>query len=105
MAVLVAKRVLEEQPVGRTVPEMLRRAFIRAEFHKRLTRLAQNLRREADVKVLRGLLALEEGDVEEAEVAFGEALTLWKDEETAASGGGIDFNARPIAQACLQWLK
>jgi tetratricopeptide (TPR) repeat protein len=105
MAVLVGRRVLEEQATGRTPPELLLRAFGRAEFRQRVARVAQGMKREAEVNVLRGLLALEEGDVEEAESAFREALSIWKDEATAASGGGLDFKGRPVAQACLGWLE
>jgi hypothetical protein len=54
--------------------------------------------------VLRGLLALEEGAVEEAEVAFQLAIDVWKDEPAAGSGAGLDFNGRAVAQACLGWL-
>jgi hypothetical protein len=67
--------------------------------------LAKSLRLGADVTVLRGLLALEEGAVDEAEIAFRQALTLWKDAATAASGGGLDFNAHAIARGCLELLE
>jgi hypothetical protein len=43
--------------------------------------------------------------VEEAGVAFRAAVALWQDEASAAAGGGLDFDARPIAQACLEWLE
>jgi hypothetical protein len=55
--------------------------------------------------VFLGLLALEQGNIDEAETAFGLAVAVWKDEAAAASGQGLDFNARPIALACLGWLK
>jgi hypothetical protein len=69
--------------------------------------LAENLRRAADVKVLQGLLALEEGEmegregaeerVEGAEQAFRLALAYWRDDSR--------FGSTFIAKTCLQWLE
>jgi hypothetical protein len=70
-----------------------------------LASLTQRLKQQADYSVLFGLLALEEGEREEAQLAFRTALELWKDETTAASGGGLDFHGRTIAQNCLRWLE
>jgi hypothetical protein len=105
MALLAANRVLDEQPAGGSLFDLLRRAQGRFDFYNRITGLAQRLRREADVTVLRGLLALEEGEVDEAEIAFREALSYWEDAAAAASGGGLDFNGRAIAQGYLEWLE
>jgi hypothetical protein len=108
IALSFGQAVLAEQPVGGSMASLLWRAYApgfgRLEFGKRVTSLAQSLRREADVAVLGGLLALEQGEVEEAEIAFREVLTLWKDEASAASGAGLDFEGRAIAQGCLEWL-
>ena len=71
----------------------------------RLQDQAQQLRQQADWTVLGGLLALEEGETEEARLAFRAALSLWKDKATAAKGGGLDFNSRMLAQSCLRWLE
>jgi Flp pilus assembly protein TadD len=103
MALLIGRELLEEHATGRSLPYLLwRRTQRRAEFHDRITELARDLRREADVSVLQGLLALEEGDVDEAEVAFRVALSLWQDPAAAASGGALDFNGRPVAQGYLE---
>jgi tetratricopeptide (TPR) repeat protein len=91
--------------VGQAVLDLNRHAFSEVEFRKRLLPLAQNLRREADVIVFRGLLALEEGEVDEARDAFREALRLWGDENAAATGSGLDFNGRSLAQGYLELLK
>jgi len=77
----------------------------RYEFRVRLDRLAQSLQREAEMTVFRGLLALEEGNVAEAEIAFTGALLLWKDDDAEKTGGGLDFKGRIAAQGCLEWLK
>jgi tetratricopeptide (TPR) repeat protein len=105
MAGMIGQMVLDEQPGGRCPPDLLRRARSRYEFQSRIRELAKSLRLGADVTVLRGLLALEEGAVDEAEIAFRQALTLWKDAATAASGGGLDFNAHAIARGCLELLE
>jgi hypothetical protein len=81
------------------------RARIRSELIKNAVKIGRDLREEANVRVLRGLLALEEGAVDEAETAFRLAVALWKNEAAAAGGAGIDFRSRAIAQACLQWLE
>ncbi|HTU92317.1 MAG TPA: hypothetical protein VMF69_19705 [Gemmataceae bacterium] len=60
------------------------------------------MRQEADQRVLRGLVALEAGAVETARRHFRTALDLWGSASAAASGGGQDFPARPIAQEMLR---
>jgi hypothetical protein len=105
MALLVAQALLEERPGAEGVPSLLWRAWRRGDLHKRVTDLAWGMRQEADATVLRGLLALEQGDVGEAEVAFRVALALWRDETAAASGAGLDFGGRVIAQDGLDWLE
>jgi hypothetical protein len=104
LALVAGQKVLDEQPGPTSVPSLLWRAFRQIEFRRRAAGLAMNLRQEADATVLRGLLALEEGEADEAEVAFRVALASWKDEATEASGGGVEFNGRVIAQECLGWL-
>jgi hypothetical protein len=105
MALLVGRRVLAEQPGGGSLLDFFWRTHERHEFRNRIAGLAQGLRREADVIVLRGLLALEEGDTDQAESDFRVALTYWKDAAAAASGGGLEFNARAVAQGYLEWLE
>ena len=105
MAMIIGKRVLEEQAERGSFPQAAYATMDRYEFRVRLDRLAQSLQREAQMTVLRGFLSLEEGNVAEAEIAFTGALLLWKDEATANSGGGLDFKGRIVAQGCLEWLK
>jgi tetratricopeptide (TPR) repeat protein len=104
MALLIGQTVLDEQPVGASVALLPFRAVDRMKSLNRVAGLAKDMRQVANANVCRGLLLLEEGAVEEAEVSFRLALALWKDEAAAASGAGLDFNARPIAQGCLRWL-
>jgi tetratricopeptide (TPR) repeat protein len=104
MALLAGQTVLNEHPVGASVALLPFRAVDRMKALNRVAALAKDLRQVANANVCRGLLLLEEGEVEEAEVSFRLALALWQDEAAAASGAGLDFNARPIAQGCLRWL-
>jgi hypothetical protein len=105
MALLVATLILDGH---RSAEASLANALARvnqAALAGQLQSLAQLLRQQADSTVVRGLLALEEGEWEEAQLAFRAALVLWKDKSTAASGGGLDFNGRILAQSCLGWLE
>ena len=104
MVLEIAKTVLEEQPLTRgNWAYQVWRAPGRIDFRDRVLGLARRLRGETNAIVLRGLLALEEGEVDNARIAFRRALALWKDEASVASGAGLDFDARPIAQECLRW--
>jgi hypothetical protein len=105
ISLLVAKRVLDESTPSQSVGDLIVRSMQRRDFVRQTTELAGNLKHEADLLVLGGLLALEAGDSVRAESAFREALTYWKDEPSAASGGGLDFAGRVVAQNCLEWLR
>jgi tetratricopeptide (TPR) repeat protein len=104
MALLVGAAVLDEQPLGVSWPHPARRVLGRIKCYQQLAEHATSLMQDANANVFRGLLALEEGRADEAEDAFRLALALWKDDAVGASGGGLDFDARPIAQAYLRWL-
>jgi hypothetical protein len=104
IALVVGRRVLEECP-GAAPPYLLRWPFGGPEFDDQMARLAQGMKVEANVTVLWGLLALERGETDDAAFAFRQALGLWRDEATAASGGGLDFEGRPVAQAWMERLK
>jgi hypothetical protein len=104
MALTVGQAMLHEEPPG-PAPQLPWRGLRQIEFRSRVAGIARRLRQEADVAVLRGLLLLEEGEIGWAKEAFRTALACWKDEAAAASGGGLDFSGRPIAQDCLRWLE
>ncbi|HEY7330472.1 MAG TPA: hypothetical protein VH592_22720 [Gemmataceae bacterium] len=70
-----------------------------------LTTAADPLLHEADREVLRGLLSLEAGEVEAAKQHFRAALDVWRSDEEAQSGAGLDFPARPIAQEMLRRME
>ena len=63
--------------------------------------LIEEMQKQADILVLRGLIALEEGEVAGAGDDFHVALELWPDEP---NGSGMDFAGRVVAQECMNWL-
>ncbi len=105
MAAIAGEAVLDLQAGGRSIPNVLWRAYRQVQFRSRFAAIARDLRQQADATVLRGLMALEQGDISEAAKNFRLALATWKGEAAAASGAGLDFNGRTIAQGCLAWLE
>jgi tetratricopeptide (TPR) repeat protein len=66
---------------------------------------ADLLRQEADLRVLRGMLALEAGAVESARQHFQAALAVWGSPQRARDGAGLDFASRPIAAEMMRLLE
>lgn len=105
MTLGIGQATLDACAAAGSAPALAWAAFRQGEFSGQVTSLVQSLRKEADVAVLRGLLALEAGDVDQARAAFRSALALWGSEAAAASGSGLDFSGRIIAEDCLSWLQ
>src|SRR5262249_49021226 len=105
MALVIAKSILDEQPLIGSCASYLWQVPRRSEFRDHLFAFARTFLQEANANVLRGLLALEEGQTDKARAAFDAAISLWGNETSAAVGAGLDFNGRAIAQDCLKWLK
>jgi hypothetical protein len=102
IALAIGKAVLDDRPGERlSFATLGARLFGRLEFSGRVRSGVQTLSRRADVTTLRGLLALEVGAVDEAKVAFRQALTYWD----TSSRTGVDFNGRDIARDGLEWLE
>ena len=98
----VGKAVLDDRPGERlSFAGLGSRISGPLEFRSRLRSSALALSQRADVTVLRGLLALEVGEVDDAKAAFRQALTYWD----ADSRTGVDFNGRGIARDGLEWLE
>jgi hypothetical protein len=105
VALRVAQAVLVRPDLRAGPPGLASAAFLQFDALRRLGDLAGLLRKEADILVLRGVLALECGDVETARRHCRAALAVWGDEERAATSAGLDFAARPIAQQVLDLLE
>ncbi len=104
MAVLVGRWLLDGAPAVGATPSILWQLFRQYHISIQIMTLAQAMKQRADLDVLRGLLALEQGDVDEAQVYFHLALDAWKGEASPAAGGQ-DSVARLIALSCLAWLE
>jgi hypothetical protein len=72
-------------------------ATLVAELVTRVQGPVRVMRRQADVRVLHGLLALEQGRPEEAASDFRTALRVWR--------GGLDFRGRPLAEGYLALIE
>ncbi len=105
LAMMIGQAVLDDHSEEMSMAFLAFRAFRWMHFGEQAMGLVMRMRQEADAHVIRGLIALEEGEVFEARIAFRTALAVWKDEAAAASGAGLDFAGRTIAQDCLNWLK
>jgi hypothetical protein len=70
-----------------------------------LPRLLRSLQLQARCRTLRGILALEAGQVEEAAGQFRLALQLWQPVPNDPSVPGVSFPGRRIAQEWLQTLE
>lgn len=102
MALAVGKAVLDDRPGERlSFATLGARVFGRLEFSSRIRSGARTLSQRADVTALRGLLALEVGEVGDAKTAFRQALTHWDADRRT----GVDFNGRGIARDSLEWLE
>jgi hypothetical protein len=85
-------------------PFDLQAAVRRAFLFERIGQVNALLRHEADTEVLRGILALERGEIEAARAALTRALSMWGNEKAAAAGGHIDFPGRKAAQRMLDLI-
>ena len=91
--------LLDERPAFSSLPHELWQASRRGDLLRQTTSILEHLRHEADATVVRGLIALEAGDLEEAETAFRLALAF------RSGGRGVTFDSQAIAETCLGWLK
>jgi tetratricopeptide (TPR) repeat protein len=101
VAALVGRALLDERPGGLFLPGFTARAFGRATFEVRIAEITQQLGRSADVQVLRGLVALESGNVDRARESFRAALAL---SPNRWGTGQLAFQSQQIARACLTLL-
>jgi hypothetical protein len=105
VALRVASAVLA-RPVREAGPPGVAAAlFQQHDALRPLATPAGMMRLEADFHVLRGLLALESGEVEAAREHFHAALKVWGGHSQAATGAGLDFPTRPVAQQALRALE
>jgi tetratricopeptide (TPR) repeat protein len=100
----VAGAVLDRPVFGSGPPGLAASVFQQFEAVRPLEEPAGLLRQEADFRVLSGLIALESGSVGNAREQFRTALAVWGGPERSASGAGLDFPTRSVAQEALREL-
>ena len=105
MASIVAQQLMNGQLAVRHVGLAVWSAFAEQAFWSRLGQLVAAIRRDADARALRGLLALEAGNIEGAAAQFRDAVAVWGGDSATAEGSGIDFNGRPLAAGALAWIE
>lgn len=102
LAALVGRAVLDGQPTGPGLPDLLSRSLARFEVESGVGQAIAELARRADAFALRGLLALEAGEVDRAGAAFRAALAHSAESPTS---GGLEFAGRPAARGGLGLLR
>ena len=105
MAMAVLQALLESEPQDGDQAYVVRTALFFPPILVKTQQMTAGLVEEANLTTLRGALALEVGDVDSARDFFRAALAVWGDETRAATGAGLDFSSRPLAQAGLAALE
>jgi hypothetical protein len=105
VALRVAGAVLAHPALGAGPTGLAGAAFQEFDAVRPLGTPISLLRQEADVRVLRGLLALESGDVGNSRKHLRTALEVWGGDSQVATGAGVDFFTRPIAEQALRLLE
>jgi hypothetical protein len=101
VALMASQAILEARSPDISPLSVIRTQERQRELLSQVYALTVLLRREADLHVLRGLLDLESGRPEQAQANFRAALAVWGSKEAAASGAGLDFPGRGIAERFL----
>jgi hypothetical protein len=97
--VLTAGEALRARAPLPSAGHLVSRGLVRGLVLANIAGPVNRLRDVANARTFRGLLALEQGDADEAEVSFRLALDLWQ------GGAGLDFKARPLAEDGLRLLQ
>lgn len=104
ISLLVSRAVAEGLPLGKSAPTALIAAQQQVDLLDRAVAVVTRSRQRADAYVLRGLLALEAGQLETAQAAVGKALAWSGSPSQDDDSSQIDFRARPVARTVWSWL-
>ncbi len=83
---------------------MMHSILVREGLLAEVEQITATLRREANATVVSGLLALEYGEIEDAESLFRKALSKWKPGGRGSMAGWIDFSGRRVAEDGLRLI-
>ncbi|MDB5310839.1 MAG: hypothetical protein JWO38_5041 [Gemmataceae bacterium] len=98
---LVGRAVLDEQTGGPFLPHLIRQALGRKSFQSGIGETLAELAQLSDGATIRGLVALEAGEIARTREAFHTALALSPDRSADTRFG---FRAWPIARGYLRWI-
>ena len=98
VAAVVGKGILDAQPSGGSLHDVVMHVLSRADMQRRIAETAQSLGLQSNMVALRGMAALEAGNVTRARQHFQSALTFsphrW-------GGGQLEFSGRRAARHAL----
>ena len=101
----VGRALLSTPFVSGTPSTFVHNALVREGLYEEVHQITTSLRREANAHVVGGLLAMEAGQIEEAEAFFKLALVAWGARDGRGGGSGLDFSGRRVAQDCLRLIR
>jgi hypothetical protein len=102
LALLVGRMLLEGHCQRESPAQLVLVPLNRRRYWDHSLTILDLLREQSDILVLRGLLAQERNRDREATRYFREALDMWQSDAAIASGSGLDFNGRVLAQRGLR---
>jgi hypothetical protein len=102
MAKVLGQIILNDWRLDRTPVTLMLNVDAERQLMSQFQRHLNLLRQGAELTALRGLLDLEVGDVAGAESRFRECMAVWQSDAAVASGAGIDFSGRRLAQRYLE---
>lgn len=104
MALGIAQRILDARREQDSWFEAVTVPYKRALFINLFRTFAGILQRQAEILVLRGLFALEQGAVAAADDCIVQAMKVYRSERAVREGGGLDFGGRHLAEHfCHRW--
>jgi hypothetical protein len=108
MAVILGKSLLVESGKHTSLASFLAAGLNEALAGELLPALARQIdesrRKQADIDVVRALLAVEKGDVGAAGSRVADALALGNSRPASGRRGRLDFSRRPVAEEVQAWI-
>jgi tetratricopeptide (TPR) repeat protein len=104
MALTIGENVLDFHLENTTFIRAAYAPMRHQDFLRVITDLNSLLMRQSNTAILQAVVAIESGNVARAKSLLGQALALWGSDAAVASGGGVDFDGRPVAQRLLELL-
>lgn len=104
MAKVVGQIILNDWRQDRTPVTLMLNVDAQRQLMSHFHRNLALLRQAMELTALRGLLAIEVGDVTRAEAFFRQCVVIWQSDDAVASGAGVEFSGRRLAQLYLEQI-